>query len=290
MPRMTPLSPKGIVFLALLVSAILPVMPAAADDPYPQGALAFFDLQACPTGWALATGANSQPLNGYFVVPFAQPVPAGTLGTTVNAPLSPGEDRTHTHQFSSQVTLTDLNYVAAAGCGCCGLCSKMTNSGGQSFTGTTNPASDGLPYIAYLFCEKTTFQRNTNPPVGIPQYLAAFFLDANCPVGWKPALTTGGRLIVVLPAAGTPGLSFGGALLKPGEDRTHTHSFSGQVSLSSQNVIGGTGCCDDGWGRPGTYNFNGTTDAASTGQPYVIVSQCQTCLPGDADPACLGRR
>lgn len=274
---------------AVLVLLSLEAFPADANDPYPQGALAFFDLKACPTGWQPAVGAANQSLNGYFVVPFAQPVPPGTLGTTVNAPLAPGEDRKHVHPLSSSINLTDLSYAAAANCGAWGLCTHMTNSGSQSFSGKTDAASAAIPYVTYLFCEKTAFAPNHNPPVGIPQYLAAFFQDADCPVGWKPALTTAGRLIVALPASGTPGLSVGGAALKPGEDRTHTHGFSGQATASSQDVAGGTGCCDDGWGKAGTYPYSGTTDAVSTALPYVIVSQCQTCLPGDADPACAGQ-
>jgi hypothetical protein len=289
MSQMTPQRPQAAPLLAMLVLASLTPLLAAANDPYPQGALAFFDLQACPEGWSPAIGAANQQLNGYFVVPSAQPVPPGTLGTTVNAPLAASEDRTHTHAFSSQVTLSAVQLAAVGGCAKL-YCSTLTGSGPVSFTATTGAASSGLPYISYLFCEKTAFAPNHNPPVGMPQYLAAFFQDADCPVGWKPALTTAGRLIVALPAAGTPGLSFGGPTLKAGEDRSHAHAFSGQVSVSSYGVAGITGCCGGPFARPGTYDFSGTTAAASTGLPYVIVSQCQTCLPGDADPACLGRK
>ena len=122
-----------------------------------------------------------------------------------------------------------------------------------------------------------------------------FFTAANCPTGWKPVLTTTGRFIVGLPAGAVPGLSFGGNPLNvdPGtgqlEDRTHTHAFSGTVALQYTTVMLAHGTTADGYAENATYPFAGTTAAASTGFPYVAVSQCQPCVAGDQDPACQGQ-
>jgi len=257
----------------------------AAADTYPQGALAFFNLTACPSGWAPAVDANGNPLNGYFLVPFAQPIPPGMLGTTVNPALASGQVRSQTHGFSSSIDLTNVAYAGSTG----GRNKDPTSGGTKDFSGTTGAADPRVPNLSLLLCQKTQFQQNTNPPQGVPQYVVTFFLTANCPTGWKPTLSTTGRFLVALPSDAVPGASFGGDPLTVGEDRTHTHAFSGSVTLSSTGVGLASGCCAHDYGGAGTYNFTGTTDAASTGLPYVIVTQCQTCLPGDQDPACAGQ-
>jgi hypothetical protein len=150
-------------------------------------------------------------------------------------------------------------------------------------------SSNGIPYVQYLLCEKTQFQHNTNPPVGIPQNVMTVFMTANCPTGWKLMPTTSGRLLVGLPKNGIPLAPFGGKPLSAGEDRTHTHQLSGSVSVTAAITAVGRGCCDNDWGGQGTYNFNGVTEPASADLPYVIVTQCQACLPGDQDPACRGQ-
>jgi len=256
---------------------------AVAQDAYPQGTIAFFNLQACPTGWQPAQSTSSAALNGYFLVPFAPPVNPLLLGTTVNSAMGNGEVRTHTHTFSSSIDLSEVKYVGIVGC-----CNDDTsNDGTMSFSSTTGAADSGMPYVQLLLCQKAQFQRNQNPPIGVPQTVVTFYSTANCPTGWKQTLLTSGRFIVGLPSgSSTPTAAFGGDPLEVGEDRQHTHTFSGSVTIPSTGVGLGSGCCAEHYGAAGGYSFQGTTAGASTGLPYTIVTQCQPCVTDDQDPAC----
>jgi hypothetical protein len=250
-------------------------------DTYPQGTLAFFNSSPCPSGWGPAVDASNRTVSGYYLVPFLNPAP-GTLGATVGTALASGEDRQHSHTFSSSISLNDVSYALASGGGNSGL----TSSGGKSFSATTNAQSSAMKYVQLLLCQKTAFQHNTNPPAGVPGNVVTFFITANCPYGWKQTQITSGRFLVGLPAAGTPQVAFGGPSLTPGEDRTHAHTFSGSVSTSSYGVVGVSGGQADGYGGNSTYSYSGTTDAASGGLPYMMVTQCQPCSSGDDDPQC----
>lgn len=275
----------------LSVLFLAAVAGAAHADTYPMGALAFFNAQSCPTGWAAAAGAGGKSLNGFFLVPFTSPpVTAAQIGTTVGQALASGENRTHVHPFSSSIDLTDMSYAGVKGCQkWLDLCDKQTSaSGTQSFSGTTGARSSDVPYVQLLLCAKTAFQRNVNPPAGVPPYVVTFFSSLGCPTGWKPTMTTGGYFIVGLPTGGTPAATFGGLPLAPGEDRAHAHAFSGSVTVNSAGVELSSGGQADNYGKAGTYSFAGTTNAASTGLPYVVVQQCQACASGDTDPACAG--
>jgi hypothetical protein len=280
----------GKLWLSALLS-VATVYGSAHADSYPQGALAFFNTQSCPTGWSRAVDASGNSLNGFFLVPFTPPITAGMLGTTVNQAMASGEIRTHSHTFASSITLSGITWAGKAGCEkWLDLCDKNTAAdGAMSFSGTTGAADSGVPYIQLLLCAKTEFNRNQNPPVGVPQYVVTFFTDTTCPTGWKQTLTTGGRFISALPQNGSPQVAFGGPVLSPGEDRTHTHAFSGSVSVGSTGVELVAGGQQHGFGGPGTYQFSGATAAASTGIPYAVVTQCQACGAGDQDPACTGQ-
>jgi hypothetical protein len=256
-----------------------------SGDTYPQATLAYFNLSACPSGWGPALDAGNKPVSGYYLVPFLSPAP-GMLGTTVGTALASGEDRQHTHSFSSSISLSDVSYALVSGGGNSGL----TSSGSKSFSGTTGSQSSAVPYVQLLLCQKTAFQHNTNPPAGVPGNVVTFFITANCPYGWKQTQITSGRFPVGLPSGGTPQVAFGGPPLSPGEDRTHTHSFSGSVSTSSYGVVGVSGGQADGYGGNGSYGYSGTTGAASAGLPYMLVTQCQPCSVGDDDPQCQATR
>ena len=253
---------------------------AMAQDTYPLGTFAFFNLPNCPPGWAPAVGKNDASLNGYFVVPFVNA--SGVAGTTVNPPLGNGEDRTHTHSFASSIKLPEVKYVGIVGC-----CNNDTsNDGTMSFSGTTGASDSGMPYVQLLACMKSQFSPTRNPPVGVPQEVVAFYAEATCPTGWKPQPITAGRFLLGLPPGGQPVVAFGGDVLAPQEDRQHTHGFAGSVNVSSAGVGLGSGCCAEHYGATGTYQYSGTTGAASTGLPYAIMTQCQPCVTNDQDPNC----
>ncbi len=136
----------------------------------PPRGLAFFNTQSCPAGWSLASDASGHALNGFFLVPFTPPITAGLLGTTVGNPMGNGEIRTHSHTFTSSITVSGMTWAGKAGCQrWLDLCDKDTAAdGAMTFSGTTGASDSGVPYIQLLLCSKTDFNRNQNPPVGIP--------------------------------------------------------------------------------------------------------------------------
>ena len=164
-----------------------------------------------------------------------------------------------------------------------------SQDGSMTFEGTTGSAESGAPYVQLLVCVKTAFHRNQNPPPDVPEGVAMFFSTAFCPKGWKPTPATSGRFIAGLPAGGQPQAAFGGNPLGVAEDRTHTHTFSGNVTLGSTAV----GLAPHGlakhYGAAGQYGFQGITGPAALGLPYAIVIQCQPCTADDKDPACEGQ-
>jgi len=268
--------------IAVLTMWIVPSITMgqeASVDGFPMGAIAYFNLQSCPPGWETAA-----ELAGFTLVPFAS-VPAGMLGQTVNPPLANGEDRTHAHTLSSSITVPEVKYVGIVG----GGNSDTSKDGTFSITGDTDSVSAGIPYIQLLLCRKTAFQRAQNPPVGIPQTVAAFFETADCPTGWKLTPVTSGRFLVGLPSGGTPETAFGGPVLAVGENRTHGHGFSASFTIPSTGVGLGSGCCAEHYGAQGNFKFQGGTDSGAVGFPYAIVTQCQPCVTGDEDPACQGQ-
>jgi hypothetical protein len=250
-------------------------------DTYPQGSVAFFNSTGCPARWGPASDAYNKPVSGRSLVPFSTP-PPGALGSLVGTALSSGEDRQHIHSYSSSIDLSNVSYVLAHGGGNYGL----TSAGGAGFSGTTQPSSSAMPYVQLLLCQKTAFQHNTNPPAGVPGNVLMLFMAVNCPYGWKQTRITAGRYLVGLPPGATPEATFGGSPLTPGEDRGHVHGFSGSMSTSSYGIEGASGCCGDGYGGNGTYDYSGNTDPASGGLPYMVVTQCQPCSTGDTEPQC----
>ncbi len=267
--------------LAVLTTCFagMAVGQSVSQDAYPLGAIAFFNLDACPQGWETASD-----LAGFTLVPFAA-VPSGKLGTTVNPPLVNGQAPTHSHSLTANIVVPEVKYD-----GIVGKDNLDTSKDGvMQVTGDTDAVDAGIPYIQLLLCMKNVFQRTSNPPVGIPQTVAAFFETSDCPTGWKPTPITSGRFLVGLPSGGTPETAFGGAVLGVGENRTHFHGFEGSFAIPSAGVGLASGCCAEHYGAAGTYQFQGTTAAGAVGFPYAIVTQCQPCVTGDQDPACQGQ-
>ena len=271
----------GIPFIQLAICQKSQQANPSNTDTYPQGSVAFFNSAACPSNWGPATDAYNNPVSGRSLVPFVSP-PPGALGSLVGTALATGEDRQHTHSHAGSVYLSDVSYVLAHGNTNYGL----TYSGAAGFSGTTLPASSAIPYVQLLLCQKTAFERNQNPPVGVPGNVLTLFVTTDCPYGWKQARITAGRYLVGLPAGATPQAPFGGSPLTPAEARGHEHVFSGSVTTSSYGIEGAAGCCGDGYGRNGTFSYSATTDRAFGGLPYRAVTQCQPCSTGDTDPQC----
>jgi hypothetical protein len=246
--------------LAVCLGLLSPTL-AEAQDALPTGTISYFNLASCPTGWDSLTMAN-----GRFLVPVS---PNAGIAATVGDPLASKEDRTHVHPFSSSIDVNSCSYILVGGC-----CNKdLGASGTRTFSGTTAATSTGLPYVQLLLCMKSAAPPPNPEP--IPAGTLIFYSQWMCPPGWSEAITVEGRLPVGLPANGLPGATFGGSALEGREDRPHTHSISGAVPLSSQQIAGGSGCCADGYSSNGTYPYNGTTGGVSSGLPYIQFLMCQ---------------
>lgn len=252
----------GVPSVALLGFLLLSG-PAASQtqDALPFGSISFFDLQSCPSGWqALTIGAGRL----FIGVP-----PSFGISGQVNEPLTSQEHPNHNHGMSSSINVDGTSYALVDGC-----CNPdLGSAGNHGFSGSVESESTGLPYIQYLACLKST-----SPPAvsdTIPPGLLMYFGVSTCPQGWSEALTHEGRFLVSLPPGGSAGASFGGESLGDLEDRTHTHAFSGNVSTSSQQIAGASGCCADGYAKNGTYGYSGTTDSGSSGLPYIQFLVCE---------------
>ena len=239
--------------------------PVNAQDPYPNQAIAFFNAQQCPAGWT-PTGNLPNKMNGRFLVPL---MPGGPTADTVGNPLTSGENPTHTHGFSSSIDLSSAEEHGASG----GLNKDLAIDGTHSFKGTSDGSSLNVPYVQLLICIKA---EPSDPSTTAPSGALIFFAGLDCPSasGWSQPGDTQGRFLLGVPAGGAPGALFGGLPLKPGENRPHSHAFSGSVSTVAQGIlefIGGA----KGYGKNDTYDYSGTTGATGAGLPYMQILQCQ---------------
>jgi hypothetical protein len=108
---------------------------------------------------------------------------------------------------------------------------------------------------------------------GDPVGTVAFFQDrASCPVGWAPATELEGRLLVGATAPEAVGQVVGRPL-GDREDRTHTHTITGTVTLTPRNIAGANGGNTQG-ARSGEYMVTGNAAAAPSGLPFVQVRAC----------------
>jgi hypothetical protein len=139
---------------------------AGADAVAPGGAIAFFDLAACPAGWSPYAAAQ-----GRYVV---GTVPGGAPGATVGTALGDQENRAtgqhahgitdpgHAHAVAVDPILVGGNVTARRVQGTShltGTAQNIANAGLAATTGiTVNPAGDvagtNAPYLQLLACRK----------------------------------------------------------------------------------------------------------------------------------------
>ena len=236
------------------------------DHGFPNGSIMFFNTEACPAGWSPYDDADGRLIlstpNG------------GTVGETVGTALSSGEDRVHSHSFASSISVDEFSLIAAGGAN-----QNHAASGTYNVGGTTGSTSAGLPYIQQLVCQADDREfypgfTDAGREVVMPGTLA-FFESETCPSFWERVDHYKGRFMLSLMPDGEFQSVAGGDPLSPGEDRTHTHGFSGSVSIPELAVAAGTGCCRGGMGKKGTYNYSGTTATSSSGVPYVSLLGCE---------------
>jgi hypothetical protein len=228
----------------------------------PHGFSAFFDADACPSGWG-----QLNVVTGRLVVSTAS---QDNVGITVNTPLADQEDRTHTHSFSTSIHVPHRD-VAAIGC-----CNNQGAAHGQyPVNNNTLVSASGYPFTQMLLC---TYQKNDSLPVA---YGTVAYFDPDiggCPTQWAPMKEADGRILV-------PGYAQGGSIpnsaprLSSGEDRTHTHVFSIDFPTTDVSYVGAEGCCDSGPANHEDLNVAATADSVSTGLPYVQLLTCVSQAP-----------
>lgn len=107
-----------------------------------------------------------------------------------------------------------------------------------------------------------------------PAGSVSFFATEDCPAGWAPLPQAEGRLVASLMPGGGNGAQIGAALGDK-EDRKHQHKFSSSIKTDNASYVLIGGCCNDDLAKDKTYEFNGQTDQASSGLPYVQLLMCQ---------------
>lgn len=120
----------------------------AGPGELPTGATAFFEAAPCPDGWNELGGAAGRFLQ------YSRDPPRGNLG---GAPLTPAENRTHSHSFSTTVSVPAQSVALAGGC-CAG---GYGGAGSFQHSGNVLPVGWDIPYIQLLQCEKAA----PGPPV-----------------------------------------------------------------------------------------------------------------------------
>jgi hypothetical protein len=218
-------------------------------------------------------------VNGYFLVPFGGDIAHTQVGAACGSPIAVGQDISHTHQFRVPIALTPVQYEKV------GVLAHhfLTPDKTVDLSGSTSSAGSGMPYIAYLLCQKTEGGASPNPPTGVPADVTIFTMTPSCPSGWKPTQQPPGFLLLGLPQSGTPYAGVGAAIPTPGQMPTHTHSLSSSVNISGEGMAVAKGTDSPKYGAAGTYPFNEMSEPAAAGLPYVAVLQCQPCLQHDPD-------
>lgn len=127
--------------------------PSGGGGEIPSGAVMFFNLAACPTGWSEVAGAR-----GRYVVGLQ---PGGTLGGTVGSALSNLQNRatgSHTHRYTDSYWDISYNpdYCEEAGSPYGGI--RVGNNRTRTlqteepYGGSTSGTN--APYIQFLVCQK----------------------------------------------------------------------------------------------------------------------------------------
>lgn len=114
----------------------------ASGGQLPPALVAFTTSVDCASGWGLASVAVGRYLVGL-------PKDGRPKWTFGGPPLAPGENRTHTHAFNTQVK-TDTSSLAIAS-GCC--LDNFAANDTYPLAATADPSAAGLPYIHLTPCE-----------------------------------------------------------------------------------------------------------------------------------------
>jgi hypothetical protein len=108
----------------------------------------------------------------------------------------------------------------------------------------------------------------------VPSGAVAFFArqDGSCPVGFRPAQETAGRLVVGVSGGDAVGKLVGTPLTNQ-EDRTHVHGFSAAIELPYKSISAANGGNDQGAAAK-KYMDSGTSEPAPSGLPFIQLIAC----------------
>lgn len=133
---------KRSTLLLLVALALAPAAASAADPDVPKGAVALFNLTACPSGWKPADYAAGRLL--------LVTTDAARVGKQTGTPLGNIEDRQHGHTYEASVFVNHRRISGADSC-----CNDSAAEAKiYSFSGTTKSGTTRLPFIQLTICEK----------------------------------------------------------------------------------------------------------------------------------------
>ncbi len=133
----------GLVGLGLTTRPRLATAGDADTADVPPGIVAFFGTadSRCPGGYRVPLEASGRLIVGVTA--------ADAVGKAVGKALADQEDRTHVHAFSGKVELPYKSISGADGPNGQGAAAKT-----YADSGSTGPASSGLPFVQLTVCEK----------------------------------------------------------------------------------------------------------------------------------------
>jgi hypothetical protein len=236
-------------------------MATASPDSAPYGTVAFFNAPACPNNWGVLGQADGR---------FLLAAPAGSkISYATSTAWDPANPPTHTHGLQASFGTQSAEYEAFPSNSV-----EFANPGTYSVAGTTAGAGPVLPFVGLLVCEKGALGNSSGVPLGT----SIFFGAEDCPDGWGVTIGANGRFVVGIGGNGTQGATFGSNPIGPGETSVqHDHPFSGVVSPPASAYPGGpprTGFGRQPYVTTAGGGYGGTSSAATTQLPYLIVQSC----------------
>ena len=236
----------------------------------PLGGVALWDPATAPSTGCPAGSAPLQAGAGYLLAVSN----AAGLRASAAPPLQPGKDAPHAHGFAASLHLDEVKFLGIAGC----CDNDAAADGDHGATGTTTPASLGLPYASILACNTTL----PGAPAAPPGMVLLTVDGAGCPSGWAPlGAALAGRLAVGTPAFGVPSRTWGGAPFAAGAPPAypdHEHAFALQFDTYAAGVELASGSGAGGYGRSAHVATAGATTGGPVGAdqqlPIVAVLGC----------------
>lgn len=229
-------------------------------DAIPRGAVAFFQLEACPVGWLAMEEANGRTL---------LPTIGTSVGATRGDPIESGVAPTHEHAIEATFTVPGVSYAGVVGGGNSGVGA----AGDVTMTTTTDPASANLPTLQLLVCKKSEPEVAGARP--IPPGTRIFFDKPSCPEGWIQTPSTQGRYVVGLPNGAPSDVAFGGGPFSTETPPTHTHDNDADLVTTPHGIALASGCCGDGYAQNGTHSASADAASAEPALPWIELFHCE---------------